>query len=412
MGLRTALRDLSERWAAEQRALTNETIWRDVPEAWRPSTSTGRRVTIEDALKVPAVNRAFSLMSGDISGLPIDTFRRDSGQRLPVQTPDWIETPDPANPNYRRPQFVSHLVVSAMWDGNIFIRCYPDRYRVQWVRVLDPSKVTIETDAEGVDTYRVGTVRLSSAEVVHVPLVALAGFSRGQGPVHHLRETIATALAAEEYGGRFFANGAVMSGMVEVPAGAQVDPDQLRKQMERKHAGTANSHALGVLTGGATFRPLTVDAEKSQLTELQKFVVEQVGRVYGIPPYLLGSQEPGAVAYASTSNARIDYVQHAVQPLVARIEEALSALLPDGVSLRFNLNALLRGDQQARYTAYNTMLQAGVITKDEVRAWEDWGPADDAVGVETEHGGFLESPNNTAPSTDPTAVDTTPGVTP
>ena len=223
------------------------------------------------------------------------------------------------------------------------------------------------------------------------------GKSRAKSPRDMLKEAISTGLAASEFGGRFFSNGSTMGGIVEVPAGTTVDAAELKKNMERGHRGTANSHALGVLIGG-TFKEIGTSPSDSQMLELLEFIVEEVGRAYGIPPFKLGSTQPGAVAYASTSNARIEYVQAAVQPIVTRIEEALSTLVPgDDTFLRFNMNALLRGDQAARYTAYSTLLQPGVITKDEVRAWEDWGPADEAVGVGTDHGGFLETPNNTSP---------------
>lgn len=410
MGLRDSLRALGDRWANEQRMLTPAQFWGSGSE-FRVSgmTAAGKRITLDSALALPVVQRAFTLVSGDIGTLAIDTFRRVDGRRVPIDTPRWVEVPDPANPNFRRPQFVSRCVVSLMGDGNLFVRAIPNRFAPVIVRVIDPAKVRVETDADGRDWYWVGNTRLGSDEVLHIPYLTLPHANRGPSPIDLLSESIATGLAAEEFGGRFFANGAVMSGIVEAPAGAVIDADKLKKDLERNHRGVSNSHAIGVLTGGATWRQTGVNAQDSQLLELQKFVVENVGRAYGIPPYLLGSQEPGAVAYASTSNARIDYVQHGIQPIVSRIEHALSTLIPgEDTFLRFNLNTLLRGDIAARYQALNTAAQAGVITKDEWRAWEDWGPADEAEGVGTEHGGFLSTPNNTGPGGSPAPQETQP----
>ena len=404
MGLLDNLRATWNRWDAAVTlralgpdALTPTQRWRSDEDYSTPAA--GRKVTFETAMLLPVMQRAFALMAGDIGPLPIDAYRRVGGKRIPMDAPAWVEVPDPLNPNWRRPQFIGQCVTSLMDEGNLFIRAYPDRFSTTFIRILDPYRVTIDTDADGVDFYRIGnSTRLSSAEVVHVPgLIVPPGKSRAKSPRDMLKEAISTGLAASEFGGRFFSNGSTMGGIVEVPAGTTVDAAELKKNMERGHRGTANSHALGVLIGG-TFKEIGTSPSDSQMLELLEFIVEEVGRAYGIPPFKLGSTQPGAVAYASTSNARIEYVQAAVQPIVTRIEEALSTLVPgDDTFLRFNMNALLRGDQAARYTAYSTLLQPGVITKDEVRAWEDWGPADEAVGVGTDHGGFLETPNNTSP---------------
>ena len=406
-----ALSDIFERldrWVGyrpESRMLTPAQFWGSGMDTRFPfpgRTAAGEAVDIETALALPVVLRAFSLMSGDIGPLPIDAYRRVAKRREEMPTPSWLEVPDPGNPNFGRPQFISQCVVSLMGAGNMYVRAYPTRFDTTFVKVMDPWRVSVETGADGIDRYRIGSALLDSSQVVHVPMLTLPGQSMGKSPVTLLAEPIASGLAAIKFGGYFFANGAAMQGVIETPAGAQVDAKQIKEQMERGNRGLSKSHALGVLTGGATFKELTANPRDSQMVELQQFIVEDVGRAFGIPPYLLGSQEPGAVAYASTSNARIDYVQHGIQPVVARIEHALSTLLPGADTfLRFNLSALLRGDQGARYTAYHTLLQDSVITKDEVRAWEDWGPADEAAGVETEHGGYLETPNNTAPGGPP-----------
>lgn len=406
-----ALSDIFERldrlvgYRSDSRTLTYAQFWGsggDLRGAFPGRTAAGEAVDIETALALPVVLRAFSLMSGDIGPLPVDAFRRVDKRRMEMPAPSWLDLPDPGNPNFGRPQLVSQCVVSLMGAGNMFVRAYPDRYSTTFVKVMDPWRVRIETGADGIDRYRVGGALLDASQVVHVPMLTLPGQSMGKSPISLLAEPIASGLAAIKFGGYFFSNGSAMQGIIEAPAGATIDPKQVKAEMERGNRGLSKSHALGVLTGGATFRQLTVNPRDSQMVELQRFIVEDVGRAFGIPPYLLGSQEPGAVAYASTSNARIDYVQHGIQPVVARIEHALSTLLPGADTfLRFNLSALLRGDQAARYTAYHTLLQDAVITKDEVRAWEDWDPADEAAGVGTEHGGFLETPNNNVPGEPP-----------
>lgn len=398
-----ALSDIFERldrlvgYRSDSRTLTYAQFWGSGGDTRGQLTAAGEAVNIETALALPVVLRAFSLMAGDIGPLPIDAYRREGKRRVEMDPPAWIETPDPANPNFGRPQFVGQCVASLMGDGNLFVRAYPDRFHPSFVRVLDPWRWSIETDDDGVDWYRSGSTRLSSAQVVHVPMLALPGQSRGKSPITLLAEPIASGLAAIKFGGYFFSNGSAMQGIIEAPAGAMVDTKQVKAEMERGNRGLSRSHALGVLTGGATFRQLTINPRDSQMMELQDFIVEDVGRAFGIPPFKLGSTQPGAVAYASTSNARVEYGE-TVQNYVTRLEHAFSTLIPGADTfLKFNLRAVMRSNPEARFAGYNVLLQDGVITKDEVRAWEDWGPADEAVGVGTREGDFLKTPNNTSP---------------
>ena len=115
-------------------------------------------------------------------------------------------------------------------------------------------------------------------------------------------------------------------------------------------------------------------------------------RGYGIPPYMVGSTKAGAVAYASTSNARIDYVVHTVVPMITRIEKAYASLIPSAdIYVKFNLNALLRGDQKSRFESYQLALANRFVTINEVRGWEEMPPFAGADG------GFLNTPNNSAP---------------
>jgi len=171
--------------------------------------------------------------------------------------------------------------------------------------------------------------------------------------------------------------------------------EQIRKVLrglEKRHKGNKNAWTLGALTGGATLHELMVKPSDLQMIESEEWTLEQYARTLGIPPSMLGSQKPGAVAYASVEQRSIDYVVHAIVPIVTRIEKAYSRLLPRGSYIKFNVRGLLRGDLQTRYSAYQTGLQSKFLTRDEVRGWEDLEP------FGGKDGGFLETPNNNPPS--------------
>lgn len=370
---------------------------RDIDEWFE--TRSGEPVTFDTVIGIQHVWACVTLLVNDIRKLPPDTFRDvGEGRRVPIDKPGWMHYPDPTDSNTRFRDHVAQAVLSLLVDGNAFLYAWPSVFNVEVLFALDPSKVDIKNGRYHVRGYN---EPLTDLNIRHVRNLVKPGERRGLNPIQAAREGFGLTLAAEQFGQRFFSNGAVMSGVIEAPAGANLDAQKLKEDFNAKHDAKRKAHAIGVLTGGATFKAMSFSPEDTQFLALRKYQLEDAARLFHIPPFKIGSTEPGAVAYASTSNARIDYVQSAIEPIVVLLEDAYSDLIPgDDTYMKFNLNALLRGDPGARYTAYHSMLQDAVITKDEVRRWEDWGPADEAIGIDSEYGGFLQTPNNTA---DPSA---------
>jgi HK97 family phage portal protein len=407
VGLRDNLRALTERWTAEQRGISSQDFARGMDIDNLFQSATGARVTLSTALTLPVFSRCVNLYVDDIAQLPVDAYRRAGKARVEMDKPEWMRSPA-LDPNYSWGDHISDVVFSLVTDRNAFVRAYPDRFRPMMLEVLDPEDVDTRTQRMAVVYVQRSTGETIPADqMVHIRAAKSPGQTRATSRVETLRETIGLGLAAEQYGARFFRNNATPTLGVEVPAGVVVDADKLKKDLERNHRGLERSHAIGVLTGGATFKQLSIDADKAQLLGLKEAVVEDVARDFGIPPYLVGSTSPGAVAYASTSNARIDYVVHGVVGIVDRLETAYSSLLPgDDTFVRFSLNALLRGDQPTRFAAYQVGLQNRFIKVDEVRGWEDWEPfgGDD--------GGFLNTPNNSAAGSGPDQPEDSPAEVP
>lgn len=398
MGLRDRLRAANDALnGAALRAITPQDFGRaaDVMDDWF-DTHAGEAVTFDSVIGIQHVWACVTLLVNDIRKLPADVFRDvGEGRRVPIDAPRWMRYPDGTDANTRFRDHVAQAVLSLLVDGNAFIYAAPSVYNVETLLVLDPTKVDIRGSRFHVKGY---SDPLTELNVRHVRNLVKPGARRGMNPIQAAREGFGLTLAAEQFGQRFFANGAVMSGVIETPVGATVDADKLKAEFGKRHDAKRRAHAVGVLTGGATFKSLSFSPEDTQFLALRKYQLEDAARLFHIPPFKIGSTEPGAVAYASTSNARIDYVQSAIEPVVVLLEDAYSDLVPgDDTYVKFNLNALLRGDPAARYSAYATMLQAGVITKDEVRRWEDWGPASEALGADTPDGGFLRTPQNTSP---------------
>ena len=378
----------------EERSLSFETMWRTGQDADDGNTIAGVRVSTQTAMHAPAVWACVRLISGAIAGLPLHAYRQNGTQRDEITLPEWIRRPVPKNPNITRAVHIQQVVTSMLLDGNAFVYVIRSLGEPQRMTVLDPSTVEIHTNGDDT-TYRVtGADRdLTPEDIIHLPYQVMPGQARGLNPIDAAKESIGLALAADQYGAAFFGNGATLSGTIEFPVGAEPAPaelERLKKDFAKKHVGARKSHAVGALTGGATFKPNTSSNKDSQFLELREFQIEDIGRLYGVPPHMIGSQKPGAVAYASVEQRNIDFVTHGLQPVIEKLEDGYErALRGQRTYFKFNVDGLLRGDAKSRWEAYGIALDKKVVRREEVRAKEDLPYIGDL--------GFLETPNNNAP---------------
>jgi HK97 family phage portal protein len=377
-----------------ERGITAEDMWGPSADMWRDQVAAGERVDSDTAMRSIAVQAAVRLLVNDIGSLPTDTFRKEGLGRKPISPPVWVEDPNPLDPNETWEDHIKQVVYSLTTTGHSFTRCHPNRFRVEGVEVLDPLNVDIQPFRGNVVYDVKGVGALSPADIVSIPWILAPGKKRGMNPIEAAKQGIGIALASDQFVGSYFGDGTILSGVIEFPLG--VDPtdaqiEGIKKDFKRKHQGARKSHAVGALTGGAMYKPFEVSNRDAQLLELRDQIVEEVARLFGIPPHMLGSQKPGAVGYASVEQRSIDYVTHAVLPIVSRIEKGYSRLMRGQQTyIKFNLNGLLRGDLAARAAYYDSLLNSKIMRREEVRNLEDL--PFDAEGV-----GYLETPNNNAP---------------
>jgi HK97 family phage portal protein len=187
-------------------------------------------------------------------------------------------------------------------------------------------------------------------------------------------------VAAEVYAASYFGNAANPGGVIEAPGDmTEEQVSDLARDWNITHTGPYRAGKIGVLTGGASFKPLTLNAADAQLLEVRRFGVEEIARLFRVPVSLLGHPVAGAMSFASVEAQNLSFVQHSLRPLLERIEQALSPLLPepDGF-IKFNLDALLRGTTLERYDAYTKGLREGFLSLNDVRAVEDLSPLGEA----------------------------------
>ena len=342
----------------------------------RPSAS-GMTVTKDTSLRLSAVYACVRLISDTISTLPYDQYIRRDGQRFPFRPKDsWVDRPSTEMP---KTTFWKQVIVSLLLDGNAFVLVTRSGNEIVDLTPLNPKQVRVERrDGRKVFILENQTV-LGTDRVLHVTEMLMPGELRGVSRIMQAKESLGLGLALEEYAAQFFGNGAYAGGVLEFPD--KLSPEQrkeIRDTWNAVHQGPRRAHRVGMLWGGGKFNPLTVDPTASQLVDQRKFAVEEIARIFRVPPFMLGVSENAAMAFASIEQQQLFFRQHTIQPYVEMLEDHFQTLLEVPTSfIKFNMSSIVRADLSSRYSAYNVALLAGFMSVNDVRRLEDQGPVED-----------------------------------
>lgn len=340
----------------------------------------GKRVTRSRALRLMAVWRCVDLLSSGVSTLPFDVFNETpDGRRVPTATPQWLRTPRP----WQTPaDFWQRVMTSMLLDGNAFIWTQRnDAGRIIGLHVLDPKSVEIENTDSGDIRFRVDGEPFDRSWILWIPAFTVDWQLRGLSPIDAARQAIDLGLTVEEFGAKFFHQGTAMAGVITHPGNPNPDEAEMLRQMFRKkHSGLSNSHAIGILTGGAEWTNITITPEQAQFLDTRKFQKSEIALLFGVPPYMV---DPSV---ASSWGSGIEeqnsfFTIFSLQKYVVKIEQAISLfLLPGKQYFKFNVDARMRPKTADRYAAYKIGIEAGFINRDEVRGKEDLEPIPGGLG--------------------------------
>ena len=359
----------------EERAISFQTLFAS-GDSILFSTSAGTVIDEYNVLKINAVYACVRLIADSIATLPMDTFERRSGTRVPYRPrPEWLETPEIG---INRTDHFTQVICSLLLNGNAFVRIIRDDNGVVGLSVLNPHKVEVLRDPGSRRPIFKFDSRdiIPNDQMIHIRELLLPGELRGKSRVEMVKENLGLASALEQFAARFF-GGATSSGIIEYPGNlTREQAKDLADSFEQEHQGLRKSHRTGVLFGGAKFQKTTPDNDTAQFIESRRFAVEDICRVFRVPPSKLGVISPGAMSYASVESNAIAFVTDTLRPYIAKIEDAYGHLLPKGVFLRINVDGLLRGDSGQRFANYSTGLASGIYSINDVRRLEDLEPVD------------------------------------
>jgi HK97 family phage portal protein len=376
-------------------------------------TSSGVPVTEDTAMQLGAVWACVRILSTALSGLPLDAVRMMDVDGYQIRKtleppPPIISDPFGGANNVRFPsrrKGISQMMVSLLLRGNAYALITARDYLLRPTRmqVLHPDRVGVGLDDDGGKTFKVNRKTVPPEDMVHLVGMCMPESPVGMSVITALREAIGLGLAAQEFGARFFGRGSHMSGIVEVPGDLDNDrARQLKERMESKHAGLSNSHTLGILTGGATFKPISISPEDAQFLGTRAAQNLDMAMVFGVPPHMLGQVDRTTSWGTGIEQQSLGFLKYTLSEWVGGFEDAWSAMLPRPQVAKFNLDALLRTDTAGRYAVYTQARNIAALTIDEIRAMEDRPPYPDGKGADP----FapLNSAHTDTPTADPGAV--------
>ena len=340
-------------------------------------STSGKVVTERSAMQMTAVYSCVRILSEAVAGLPLHLYRyKDGGgKEKAIDHPLYRLLHDEPNPEMSSFVFRETLMTHLLLWGNAYAQIIRNgKGEIMALYPLMPNKMRVDRDEHGklyyeyshssdeAGTMKNTTVRLTPYDVLHIPGLGFDGLV-GYSPIAMAKNAIGMAIACEEYGAKFFANGAAPSGVLEHP-GVIKDPQKVRDAWQSQFGGSANSNKVAVLEEGMKYTPISISPEQAQFLETRKFQINEIARIFRVPPHMVGDLEK-----SSFSNIALFF--------------------------KFSVEGLLRGDYQSRMNGYATARQNGWMSANDIRELENMDkiPAEEGGDLYLINGSMLPMQN-------------------
>ena len=350
-------------------------------------STSGKAVTERSAMQMTAVYSCVRILAEAIAGLPLHlyTYKDDGGKEKAIGHPLYLLLHDEPNPEMSSFVFRETLMTHLLLWGNAYAQIIRNgKGEVVALYPLMPNRMTVDRDSSGqlfysyqmnntdAPTMKAGTVILKPSDVLHIPGLGFDGLV-GYSPIAMAKNAIGLAIATEEYGAKFFANGATPGGLLEYP-GTVKDPDRVRESWNKGFSGSQNAGKVAILEEGMKYTPISIAPEQAQFLETRKFQINEIARIFRVPPHMVGDLEKSS--FSNIEQQSLEFVKYTLDPWVVRWEQSLSRALftPEEKKryfFKFNVEGLLRGDYQSRMNGYATARQNGWMSANDIRELEN-----------------------------------------
>lgn len=377
--------------AAVERARNAATLkepewWRQMP-AFAPAIS-GHTVTPEAALAVSSVYACVLILAESIASLPISVYRRLPNGGKEVAVNHRVHTLLHVAPNQEQTAFeaIEYRMGCLGMRGNAYGSLVLNgKADVMEIQPLRPQYMRLDRDASGrlvFDYNEPGAARVYPKDRIWYTRGFGTDGVMGLSPIGLHREAVGYAMTLNEHGARMYANGTQPSATIEVPGEwSETAFQNFKTDFYEKHQGRINAGKPLLLEAGAKFNAIGMNAVDAEFIASQKMQIAEIARIFRIPMHMLNELENAT--FSNIEHQSLEFVTRTLLPWLKRIEDSANRDLFGPLErgkyyVKFNVDALLRGDIKSRYEAYQIAVGGnngpGWMSRNEVRRLEDMDP--------------------------------------
>lgn len=323
-------------------------------------------VTIESALQVPTVLAAVSFLSRSLANLTLGLHKANKAGAEKVTGGLATLIEEAPNPEWDSFRLREYFWTQVFTGGRGLLWIERSGSNITGIWPINPVGVSIKRDSNGRTTYNVAGKVYPASDVIDVPFMLKPDGLAHYGPIVMGAKAIQLAIAMGDYGSRFFAGGGVPPLAMEGPL--PQGPEAAKRAMADIHraidAAKAQDKPIFPMPPGHKLTQVGFDPEKGQMTDARRFSVEEIARIYGIPPWFL--QDLTHANFANSENQDLAFVKHLVAHWANKLEQQMNLKLfgqrNNRRYVRHNVDSLLRGDFKTRADAVSSLVQCGVYT--------------------------------------------------
>jgi len=341
----------------------------------------GVEVTPKTVMQLDAVWSCVRLISETIATLPLGMNERTSAGKRPA------------------PQHSLHFVIhdqpnadstaSVFWEAMVAAMLLRGAGRAEKLYVgpqlvglsfLDPNKLVCNRDQDGRKRWYYPRPNGEMREIPESRIWTIPGFTldgiNGVSVISYGAKVFGNAIAADKAAAQTFRNGLLQTVYYKI---SQFLKPEQRTEFKKNLAGSVERGEAPLLEGGTDVGTIGIKPSDAQLLESRGFSVESICRWFRVPPWMVGHTEKSSSWGTGIEQQMIGFLTFTLGPWLKRIEQAISKdLLSPADRLRFYpkfaVEGLLRADSAGRASFYGTMVNNGILTRDEVRELEDREP--------------------------------------
>lgn len=342
------------------------------------ATSAGITVNIEAALGVPAIWSAVNFISGTLAGLPLEVYQ--GNERVTSGIGGWIDRAvNPGLSSYDWRKYSFEQVLTGGRSATLIVK--NRNGEITDLVPLDPADMTVqETLVDGFPSkqYRLKAATYQASEIIDLTFMIKSNQIDFRGPIVTNKDIIGLAIASARYGAKAFQSGGIPPAVLQGPFNSGAAASRASEDVANATAKLAKEgRPIMALPLGHELKSIGFSPEQMQLLNLQQFCIEQIARIYSLPPVFLQDLSKGT--YSNVEQQDLHFVKHTLRRWIEQAEQEMNLKLfgrSSNFSVRFNVDSLLRGDLKTRMDAHAQAIQNGIKTPNEIRESEGLEPMD------------------------------------